>query len=199
MTKSSVGKMAEAHFKNGLSKVTEAAVLDLWKKTNYSEVLWPFITNAEQRHLELRLDGAVLYDLHQLAPDGDTTTLLAIYFSRHASNISLWIDSDILIFDKDEQSEHVLRSYIRTSPSFIRLMYAVFGISASILLMAILIFFLRLFLTSALLDGMLVFSLFAFLLNAAVGMSAILFGWHHLRRDEQALQSMTTLHYLDLL
>ena len=193
------GLMAETSSKHGLSKATEAAVLDLWKKTNYSEVLWPFITTAEERHLELRLDGAVLYDLHQLAPDGDTTTLLALYFSRHASNISLWIDSDILIFDKDEQSEHVLRSYIRTSPSFIRLMYAVFGISALILLMAILIFFLRLFFTSALLDGLLVFSLFAFLLNAAVGMSAILFGWHHLRRDEQALQSMTTLHYLDLL
>lgn len=181
------------------SKRLDHEILEIWKKTNYNDILWSFITDVNERHLEVRIHGEVLDALRTLTFDGDTSGMLGDYFTRAAANISLWIDSDILIFDKDERTENVYRSYVKVPAFFIKVMYVVFTMSAVLLFVTTICFVLRLVITSEILDAGLVLALFAFLVNATIGIASVLFGWHRLRRDEQALEEMVTLSFIPIL
>lgn len=174
-------------------------ILEIWKRTNYNDILWTFIANVNERHIEVRIHGEVLDALRALSVNGDTSGMLGDYFTRAAANISLWIDSDILIFDKDERTENVYRSYVQVPTFFVKIMYVVFSISAILLFFLVVCFVIRLVFTSEIIDGLIVFSLFAFLVNATIGCASVLFGWHRLRRNQAVIDNMATLSFIPIL
>ncbi len=188
----------------------EQDVLDLLKHTNYNDTMWPFIAAPAQRHIELRIDDAVYVDLCALAPSGDAETMLRAYFARHARNVALWVDGNILIFDKDDgeraavngvDRDHIIpsRSYIRIAPSFYRMIRVVFALSIAFLTVGALAFLVRLFVDSEIVDALLVMSIFAFLANATAGIASVLLGCHRLHRDEIAIAALPSIHYIDIL
>lgn len=181
-----------------LSRATEAAILELWKRTNYNATMWPFIMAPTHRHLELRIDDAVYVDLCAIAPAGDTETMLRAYFARHANNIAMWVDGSLLIFDKDD-AELLSRSYLRISPSFFRMIRAVFALSVVLLAIGAVAFLTRLFVDSEIVDAVLVLAVFFFLANATVGIGSILLGCHRLYRDDTVIASLPAIHYIEIL